>query len=101
MTSMTDLAQAVRDAAKKRLDDGELKPNLRDGLAAQALLDRREEKQKDRTFMLSLARLTSGSAAEIPENIVVFEGESHRLDEGDSYRVGSEPSDSDGPSDGE
>ncbi len=65
-----DLAAAVRDAAKQRLENGELKPNLRDGLNAQALLDRREEKQRDRNFMLSLARLTSGAAHEVPAHII-------------------------------
>ena len=70
MTSERDLAAAVRDAAKQRLENGEIRPTLRDGLAAQALLDRREEKQRDRNFMLSLARLTSGSSHEVPAHII-------------------------------
>ena len=73
-----DLAKAVRDKAKERLDNGELKPNMRDGLQAQALLDRREEKQKDRNFMLSLARLTSGATHEVPAAIVI-EGEAEEV----------------------
>lgn len=78
MTIDYDLAKAVRDKAKERLDKGELKPNMRDGLQAQALLDRREEKQRDRNFMLSLARLTSGATHEVPESIVI-EGETAKV----------------------
>jgi hypothetical protein len=71
MSEEQDLARVVRDKAVERLGRGELKPTLRDGLAAQSLLDRREEKQKDRNFMLSLARLMSGSESETPDAVVI------------------------------
>ena len=68
-----DLAVAVRDKALAGLAAGRLAVTTRDGLAAQALLDRREEHQKDREFMLNLARLLSGGGTKAPEHLI--EGE--------------------------
>lgn len=70
---MNDLATLVRDKAVERIASGELKPNIRDGIAAQALIDRREERQKDRSFMLALARLTSGSEEAPPASVIVLD----------------------------
>jgi hypothetical protein len=56
----TDFATAVRDAANEALAEGELSVRVDHGLAAQALLDRRMEKQADRKLQVELARLLAG-----------------------------------------
>lgn len=66
-----DFASLVHDRALDALVDGELRVTTRDGLAAQALLDRREERAKDQAFMLSLARLLSGAGAPPPQELIV------------------------------
>lgn len=66
----SDLAVAVRDKALTGLRAGRLQVTTKDGLQAQALLDRREEHQKDREFMLNLARLLSGGGTKAPAHLI-------------------------------
>lgn len=65
-----DFAVAVRDKALAQLKEGKLKVNSRDGLNAQALIDRREERSEDRKFMLNLARVLSGGGAPAPVDVI-------------------------------
>lgn len=65
-----DLAATVVKRTMSRLASGELKPNLRDGLIAQQLLDRREEKAADRQFMLSLAQALAGGGYSPPTQLL-------------------------------
>jgi len=75
----TDFATAVRNEASRLLaseDRGGLKIRTEHGLAAQALLDRRAEKQADRVLMVELARLLSGSRiTSEPDPDLIVEGE--------------------------
>lgn len=61
-----DLAATVTKKTLRRLASGELQPSIRDGLIAQQLLDRREEKAEDRRFMLSLAQALAGGGHAAP-----------------------------------
>jgi DNA-binding XRE family transcriptional regulator len=76
--SEKDLAILVRDRTIEAIEEGRLEPNIRDGLTAQGLLDRRIEKVDDRNTALALARLLSGrtdaSMLLAPDNVVVIEG---------------------------
>ena len=65
-----DLAAVVTKKTLRRLASGELQPSLRDGLIAQQLIDRREEKAADRQFMLSLARALAGGGYEPPTRLL-------------------------------
>lgn len=65
-----DLAAVVVKKTMRRMASGELQPSLRDGLIAQQLIDRREEKAADRQFMLSLARALAGGGYEAPERLL-------------------------------
>jgi hypothetical protein len=65
-----DLAAVVVKKSLRRLASGELVPTLRDGLIAQQLIDRREEKAADRQFMLSLARALAGGGYEAPSHLL-------------------------------
>jgi hypothetical protein len=56
-----DLAQLVRDNVFARVEEGTLEPSLSEGLRAQEMLDRRNEKGADRDLMLHLAGLLSGA----------------------------------------
>lgn len=58
-----DLAELVNDIAVEKLKAGELHVSTKDGLAARALLDRREEKSKDRSASLLFAALVAASHA--------------------------------------
>lgn len=55
-----DLAKLVQQKAIEGLQSGDLKVTVKDGLAATALLDKREARIEDQRFMLGLARLLSG-----------------------------------------
>lgn len=59
--SNEDFALAVRAEAQKMLNEGRLSVRTEHGLTAQALLDRRAEKQADRRLMVELAGLLSGA----------------------------------------
>jgi hypothetical protein len=65
-----DLAATVVKKTLRRMATGELQPSLRDGLIAQQLLDRREEKAADRQFMLSLARAMAGGGYQAPQHLL-------------------------------
>jgi hypothetical protein len=65
-----DLAAVVVKRTMRRMASGELQPSLRDGLIAQQLIDRREEKAADRQFMLSLARALAGGGYEAPQRLL-------------------------------
>lgn len=76
-----DFAAAVRAEAQKMLSEGKLSIRTEHGLTAQALIDRRAEKQADRRLMVELAGLLSG-ARRIegpPEDLI--EGEWREVDE--------------------
>jgi hypothetical protein len=51
--SEKDLAILVRDRTYDAIVQGRLEPNVRDGMTAQGLLDRREEKVDDRNTALA------------------------------------------------
>lgn len=65
-----DFASLVHQRAYRALEADELRVSTRDGLAAQALLDRREERAKDRDFMIGLARLLSGGGQSAPRHLL-------------------------------
>ena len=65
-----DLAVLVRDQVRRGVLNGSIALKARDGMQAQQLIDRREEKKADRTFMLNLAQLLSGAGKRAPATIV-------------------------------
>lgn len=65
-----DFATLVKSAAVEKLRKGELRISTQDGLAAQALLDRRAEKQRDRDVFTKIGMLLAG-AASLPPPIVI------------------------------
>jgi hypothetical protein len=65
-----DLAAVVVKKTLRQLASGRLEPSLRDGLIAQQLLDRREEKAQDRQFMLSLAQALAGGGYSAPRQLM-------------------------------
>jgi hypothetical protein len=65
-----DFAILVRKRAAQMLINGELRVTASHGLQAQALLDRRAEKEADRDLQLNLARLLSG-AITLPPSAVI------------------------------
>lgn len=70
MAGGTDFATLVQRRASQLMNDGLLRVSTRDGLAAQQLLDRREEKAEDRKFMLNLARALAGGGRETPTALI-------------------------------
>lgn len=79
-----DFATMVQKRAVQALGNNQIKVTTKDGLAAQALLDRRAEKEQDREFMLNLAQLLSGGGRGAPAALtageVVVEGEFAEVD---------------------
>jgi hypothetical protein len=57
-----DLASLVRDQVITLVDSGQLTPSLAEGLRAQEIIDKRQEKTSDREFTLALAGILGGSA---------------------------------------
>jgi hypothetical protein len=57
-----DLAGLVRDQVMSLVEAGQLTPTLAEGLRAQEIIDRRQEKNSDREFTLALAGILGGSA---------------------------------------
>lgn len=57
----TDLAALVRDYTFSAVESGELVPNLSEGLRAQEILDRRQEKGADRDLAFTLASILGGA----------------------------------------
>ena len=60
-TSGTDLASLVRDYTFSAIENGELLPTLSEGLRAQEILDKRQEKGADRDLAMTLASILGGS----------------------------------------
>jgi hypothetical protein len=56
-----DLASLVRDQVITLVDSGQLTPSLAEGLRAQEIIDRRQEKNSDRELTLALAGILGGS----------------------------------------
>lgn len=72
-----DFATLVRHAAAEKLAAGELRITTQDGLQAQALLDKREEKKKDRELYVSIGRMLGGQGGPAPVIIDVTPMPSH------------------------
>jgi hypothetical protein len=77
-TDTKDFALLVRDAAVEKLRNGELRIGAQDGLNAQNLLDRREEKKKDRDLLGQLGRLLAGQDSPPPP--IVIEGHAEQIE---------------------
>lgn len=73
-----DFATMVQHRATELLAAGELRVTTQHGLSAQALLDRRAEKQADRDIALNIARLLSGAMVMPP--VTVIEGRAVPVD---------------------
>jgi hypothetical protein len=65
-----DFARLVQRRATQLLAAGQMKVTASHGIAAQALLDRRAEKQADRDLTLNMARLLSGAMSMPPIQII-------------------------------
>ena len=76
--AIEDVATMVQAEVVKRLREGEARVTVQHGLQAQALLDRRAERAKDRELAITLARLLHAPAP--PEAVVL-------------RRVGGDPND--------
>lgn len=63
-----DLAKIVQQKAIEGLENGTLSVTVKDGLAATALLDKRDARMEDQKFMLGLARLLSGAGHSGPRD---------------------------------
>lgn len=57
-----DLAMLVRDYVHSAVKEGDLTPTLAEGLRAQEMIDRRQEKGADREVALQLAGILGGGA---------------------------------------
>jgi hypothetical protein len=60
-TAGVDLASLVRDYTFSSVESGELVPTLSEGLRAQEILDRRQEKGADRDLAMTLASILGGA----------------------------------------
>ena len=56
-----DLASLVRDQVSQLVESGHLTPTLSEGLRAQEIIDRRQEKSSDRELTMALAGILGGS----------------------------------------
>jgi hypothetical protein len=65
-----DFAMMVQREATALLQAGQLRITAHHGLQAQALLDRRLEKQADRELALNMARLLSGAVVMAPATVI-------------------------------
>jgi len=66
-----DLAKMVQQKAIEGLENGQLKVTIKDGLAATALLDKRDARMEDQKFIIGLARLLSGAGHVGPSEVVI------------------------------
>ena len=66
VTASEDLPTLLVEETKKRVKDGSAKVQVRDGIAAQSILERRAERAEDKQFMLNLARALAGGGASGP-----------------------------------
>jgi len=64
-----DFAVLVRDEAARLLDAGELEVSAQNGLIAQAMIDKREERSADRRLALNIARMLAGTPT--PANVII------------------------------
>lgn len=76
-----DFAALVRDEAARLLEEGDLEVSTHDGLVAQAMLDKREEKSADRRLAINIARMLAGTPAPAA---VIIEGVVREVD-GEEY----------------
>jgi hypothetical protein len=80
----TDLANLVTKRTMQRIKDGSIEPTVRDGIAAQQIIDRRAERAEDRAFMLNLARALAGGGNAVPTALLpdgnTVEGEFTEMD---------------------
>lgn len=78
-----DFAVLVERKAIEELQAGRLRVSTKDGIAARALLDRREERADNHQFMMNLARVLTGAGSAAPEQLTgpVEEGEYVELPE--------------------
>jgi len=58
-----DLAMLVRDYVHSAVEQGEMTPTLAEGLRAQEMIDRRQEKGADREIAMQLAGILGGTSA--------------------------------------
>jgi len=65
-----DFAIMVQKRATELLKSGDLRVTAQHGLTAQALIDRRLEKQADRDLALNMARLLSGAIIMTPYEVI-------------------------------
>jgi hypothetical protein len=65
-----DFATMVQQRAVELLAAGDLRVTTQHGLQAQALLDRRAEKQADRDIAINIARLLSGALSMPPGTVI-------------------------------
>jgi hypothetical protein len=65
-----DLAATVVRKTMRRIAAGSVQPSIKEGLAAQSLLDRRAEKAADRRFMLNLAQAMAGGGGPTPARLL-------------------------------
>lgn len=80
-----DLAATVVRKTMRRIAAGKAEPSIKEGLAAQTILDRRAEKAADRRFMLALSQALAGGGAQTPAKLLpepdegVIEGDFEEL----------------------
>ena len=65
-----DLASLIVDEVRESIEDGVLKPGIGAGLAAQRIIDHREERQQDRQLAIEMAKLLSGGSKAVPRAII-------------------------------
>ena len=65
-----DLAATVVRKTMRRIAAGKVEPSIKEGLAAQTILDRRAEKAADRRFMLALSQALAGGGVQTPQTLL-------------------------------
>lgn len=73
------LPEVVVKSVRERIVKGEIRPSVRDGISAQALIDRKKEVTKHQAFLLNLARLLSGAGQNVPVHVI--EGEYREVED--------------------
>lgn len=83
MPTTDDFATLVREEARRKLLAGELRVTTQDGLSAQNLLDKREEKKKDRELMAQMGLLLARGSEPPPmlEATTTIEGDYQEISE--------------------
>ena len=71
----SDFLEAVRDRAAERLETGDLEPNLKDGMRAQALLDARLQRNADRDLLARIALALTANVRVIDPEVEAIEAE--------------------------